>query len=70
MSQCKSCGAEIIWCQTPAGKLMPLDSRPETRWVFGEAAGHGDGTRTARSAQTYMSHFATCPDAAQHRRSR
>jgi len=51
MSQCKSCGAEIIWCQTPAGKLMPLDAKPETRWVLGEAAGHGDPVGDLRRAR-------------------
>ena len=34
MSQCKSCGAEITWAKTPAGKNMPLDSKGETLWLL------------------------------------
>lgn len=29
MSQCRDCGADILWGRTDAGKLMPLD--PERR---------------------------------------
>lgn len=60
MSACKYCGAEIIWCETSAGKLMPLDAKPELRWVLTAKAGHGDGTRQARSAETHTNHFDTC----------
>jgi hypothetical protein len=70
MAICKTCGAEIIWCETSSGKLMPLDAKPERRFVLGEAAGHGDGTRKARSADTYTSHFVACPQADEHRRPR
>jgi hypothetical protein len=42
---CRSCGADIWWIVTAAGKKMPVDA---------------DGT----------SHFATCPNAAQHRKAR
>lgn len=70
MATCKSCDAPIIWVQTASGKLMPLDAKPERRFVLGAAAGHGDGTRTAQSAETYTSHFATCPQADQHRKAR
>lgn len=41
---CRSCGADVIWVKTPAGKWMPVDPAEE-----------GD---------EFVSHFATCPDAA------
>lgn len=42
---CRTCGAQVAWCRTPAGKPAPVNP---------------DG----------VSHFATCPQADQHRRSR
>lgn len=41
---CRSCGVDVIWVKTPAGKWMPVDPAEE-----------GD---------EFVSHFATCPDAA------
>ncbi len=29
MIVCRSCGAEIEWAKTPAGKNIPLDKEPE-----------------------------------------
>lgn len=29
MSRCRSCGAEIIWIRTKAGKQMPVDTKTE-----------------------------------------
>lgn len=43
---CNSCGADIVWIVTAAGKRMPVDAR------------------------THESHFATCPNAAHHRKPR
>lgn len=48
-SECRSCGAAIIWCLTAKGKRMPVDVSYE------------EGPTT--------SHFATCPDAGQWRKS-
>lgn len=53
-SVCRSCGAPIFWMVTKADKKMPLDIR--------SARLEEDGTRT------YLSHFATCPQADQHRK--
>ncbi len=57
--QCSSCGALIYWVQTPAGARMPLDRGRETRVCY------VDGQW--RTLGAYKSHFATCPNAAQHR---
>jgi len=27
-ARCKTCGAEIIWAETPAGRAIPLDVEP------------------------------------------
>jgi hypothetical protein len=60
-SNCRSCNAPILWIVTnPGGKRMPLDAKPEKRFVI-------EGGQ-AFSRDTYVSHFATCPNAAQHRK--
>ena len=57
MTKCRSCGALIVWLTTSTGKLMPVDAasvKPGTQ-MFSAEAGH-------------VSHFATCPNAAKHRK--
>lgn len=54
--RCRSCRAMIIWFRTPSGKNMPVDAdtvEPED-----------DELDLSR----HKSHFATCPNAWQHRR--
>lgn len=65
MSTCRSCGAEIVWAVTPAGKMMPLDAKP----VAGLYAIWPtlDGPYCAPDVG-YMNHWATCPSADQHRK--
>ena len=66
ISHCKSCSAEIVWATTPGGKSMPLDAKHETLWLI-EACAVG-APPTCRPVQVRRSHFATCPQADQHRR--
>lgn len=73
MSRCRSCGAEVEWAVTSKGKRIPLDVgtrddgnlRVMASLFPGEATTvqyvpPGDGDR--------VSHFATCPNAEEHRR--
>lgn len=73
MSRCKSCQAEIKWARTAAGKNIPLDIgvvtsggnvRHTGEWagpfMVVEVVAVGEGDR--------VSHFATCPNAKEHRR--
>jgi hypothetical protein len=60
-SNCRTCGAKITWARTEAGKNTPLDFPGEKRVVIDE-----DGV--ARVFDTFVSHFSTCPDAAEHRK--
>jgi hypothetical protein len=50
------------------GKPMPLDAKPEKRVIvvghFGDA-----GEDLGAVVDTYTSHFVTCPQAEEHRRS-
>ena len=70
MATCRSCGADIIWVATESGKVAPVDARPEKRYVLTEITRQtspGMSAPLARLKPTYMSHFATCPNAAEHR---
>ena len=77
-TQCKSCGAAIVWVTMEgSGKAMPLDVTPSRE--MGTIVVSPDGkTGTVLSGLTlaaaktegrlaYLSHFASCPRAAQHR---
>lgn len=73
-AKCRSCGAAIFWakhCTTK--KLLPVDATPHplgTFWLTkrgteleAQAVGEGEEERNR-----WVSHFATCPHAAQHRK--
>lgn len=57
---CRSCRKLVVWFNTPKGKKMPVDA--ETTQPNDRA----DQLDLAR----HTSHFATCPDAEKHRKSR
>lgn len=66
---CRTCKAAIIWVKTEKGKKMPLDATPTEAGMFflDEEDGialYGRG----KQATGYTSHFATCPQANQHRK--
>lgn len=64
-SPCRSCGAPLLWAVTERGKRMPLSAASEERrFVVTE-----NGGETACSSQlTYLSHWAECPNADNHRK--
>ena len=74
-NRCRSCGKEIVWCKTPAGKSMPVDVKPsdtgtvqilpDLNCVIVKAADL-DVVRAAK-IPLHLSHFATCANAASHR---
>lgn len=77
MSKCKSCGAEIKWILTHSGKKMPVDKRPvpyrtdpSGSLLLVTMNGVVErGTLDLDSGQAgYVSHFATCPNANEHRK--
>lgn len=83
MSACRSCGAEVVWAVTEAGRRMPIDAQPvDGGNVILHPAERGQSpTATVVGKQPqpslfgddgprYTSHFATCPNAAEHRKAR
>lgn len=55
--RCSSCGADIVWFRTKAGKRMPVD----------EATTAPTDAEHMLDLSRHRSHFATCPNANQHR---
>lgn len=58
ISECRSCGASIVWLKTEAGKNMPVDA---------DTVDEGD---EEFDNDKHVSHFATCPNSDKHRRPR
>ena len=57
-AKCRSCDEYIVWVKTQAGKNMPVD-----------ADSFDEGDELVYDAERgHISHFATCPNADQHRR--
>lgn len=75
---CTSCQAPMLMLRTPAGKAMPVDPEPSDRGnvritgMHAHVIGKPEVRAELRSAGVplFTSHFATCPNAASHRRSR
>lgn len=69
MSRCKSCAQPIEWYRTITGKNIPVDPDP----VLGGNIDIGFD-RIAHvitplpDTEAHVSHFTTCPSAAEHRR--
>ena len=86
MSRCASCSAEIVWCRTKTGRRIPVNVDPvlvgnitvDDYGGLTELIGGSEPPITVHWASTgsldgrprYVSHFATCPNADQHRTNR
>lgn len=77
MGRCRSCEAPVRWVYTEKGRRMPLDpdpyTGPEPTGLF--VIRPGDIALAVPpdafpGEPLYRSHFATCPNAASHRRAK
>lgn len=76
MSACRSCGAPIIWARTPSGRTIPIDRQPtddgNVRVTYDGHKAHaqvvGKPDLFTADEPRHTSHFATCPNADQHRK--
>lgn len=68
MAKCRSCGAEIRWARTSHGKLMPIEPDPEGAFALRNGRAVFVGKEDATDEPRYRSHFASCPNAAAHRK--
>ena len=76
-AKCRTCNAPIIWVYMAAsGRLMPLDDKPAddgTVWIVdgkGVTAGNVSMFEDMLQGPKYKSHFATCPQAQEHRKAK
>jgi hypothetical protein len=72
LANCKSCGAPIRWIRMTSNKMMPIDAQPSPAGTVEIVDGYGYVVKTKEPSllpgeERYTSHFATCPNAAQHR---
>lgn len=82
-SKCRSCGAEVLWVVwRESGKRMPVDVEPDMRpppkggtlaltlsgGPFGTLFVEKYVPEMGPKRNRYTSHFATCPNASEHRR--
>lgn len=83
MATCESCGADILWTYTETGKRMPVDAHPVAGGNLIVTTGQGERADLLRASVVgstidltnpydtgvrHLSHFATCPNANQHRK--
>ena len=73
LSCCRSCGVSIHWCVTEKGERIPMDDFPhEDGNMVIVVENHVCVARKPlllleRDLPRYRSHFATCPQADEHR---
>lgn len=65
---CGSCRKPIIWTITEAGRRMPVDAEPVGKVTVLVRNPEDPGTPISKQRDAYVSHFATCISAAQHRK--
>ena len=80
MNACRSCKAPIVWAISTTGAPMPvdpdphprgnlhLDERPTSLGAMPLAIVLPGPARAEHAGQLYLSHFASCPYAAENRR--
>lgn len=69
--RCRSCGAPVVWVETVRGTRIPFNP-PLAIARTQETLLAGDDTRTIEHVDSAVStsHFATCPDATQWRKTK
>lgn len=73
MSVCRSCGAEIRWAKTTGGKPIPVDPEPAENGNLALETVRGElmafpASLFVEPDELHVSHFATCPNADEHRK--
>ena len=56
ISNCKGCGAAIIWIKTAKGKNMPIDAKPVKAYL-------PDPVNEYSFVDVHLPHWGTCPKA-------
>lgn len=73
-SNCRACGAPMIWAKTVNGSLQPFDAEPSEKGnvVIKDGIAHVIKedlfSEEAPEGQRFMPHHATCPEAKKFRK--
>lgn len=67
--RCRSCGASITWAELTSGRKMPFNGEIVVVRTQGDILGGGRVVETVDTSIT-STHFETCPDAKDWRRTR
>lgn len=73
VTTCSSCGARIVFARTVHGRVMPVDAEPcedgnvELVEADGVVKAHVHAQPPLGGGPLHLSHFATCPQADEHR---
>lgn len=71
VTKCRSCGASICFAKTTKGKQMPLNAEPQRLVVLDDDPLDPVGlAKVAVVRACFTPHFATCPAAAEFRKSK
>ena len=68
-ARCSGCGRVIMWTVTEKGKRSPVDPTPEKRVVI-KPNPDDVTTPLSRVVSTFVSHWATCPEAERFRKAK
>lgn len=73
IARCRSCGQRIFWARAANGRANPIDALPHPNgniWIDDEGHAHyrKKGEPAPAGKELFVSHFATCVHADQHRR--
>jgi hypothetical protein len=74
ISNCRTCGAEIVWAEMPSGKMNCFDVKtsPSGMWALDDRSSPPKAAKIVRaegsSEPGFTSHFAGCPQASAWRR--
>jgi hypothetical protein len=70
MERCRSCKQPIRWAFTEKKRRIPFDPDPHPTGNLIVEAGVARVAPAGSAPTMYLSHFATCPQAAAHRKAR
>jgi len=72
LTKCRRCPAQIFFVLSEKGRPIPMDAEPVQGFTLEKRKPGADGLHyphyVAHHARVYISHFATCPEAASFRR--
>ena len=68
VGRCKSCSQPVLWCLTKNEKPMPVNPTPILNGNLDLVGDHALYVKPDPAVARYVSHWATCPNADQHRR--